>query len=402
MNKKLKAAIIFIQPEENGGSLMLEPVVFTPPAVWCAQSLRYVGVDRFLVICRPEELEASRGCFPADAQFITTDVDSEQARGSLMDFLAECGDTNAVVVTKPLFFFREEAERLVKWDGHDDETIHHDAGSAEHQLYCISCEKMRAAMESEAEFTAALAQSGWDVDRVGTALSREGYGWAAAHCAGVDMVNRYWLSHGVLIMDPEHTFIAPTVEPENGVTILPATILRGNTKIGKNCEIGPNAMLTDTVVGENTTVNASQCNQCTIGSHTTVGPFAYIRPDTHVGDHVKVGDFVELKNSTVDHGTKISHLTYVGDSDVGKGVNFGCGTVTVNYDGAKKFRTTIEDDAFIGCNTNLVAPVRVGKGAYIAAGSTITQEVPPDGLAIARARQTVKKQWAAKRRNKQN
>jgi bifunctional UDP-N-acetylglucosamine pyrophosphorylase/glucosamine-1-phosphate N-acetyltransferase len=113
-----------------------------------------------------------------------------------------------------------------------------------------------------------------------------------------------------------------------------------------------------------------------------------------------VGDFVELKNSTIGQGTKISHLTYVGDSDVGGGVNFGCGTVTVNYDGHAKFRTTIGDGAFIGCNTNLVAPVKVGDGAYTAAGSTITDDVPPDALAIARSVQTNKRQWAAKRRKK--
>ncbi len=109
-----------------------------------------------------------------------------------------------------------------------------------------------------------------------------------------------------------------------------------------------------------------------------IGPFAYIRPNCHVGPGVKVGDFVELKNSTIGEGTKISHLTYVGDSDVGGHVNFGCGTVTVNYDGTSKFRTVIGDHAFIGCNTNLVAPVRVGEGAYTAAGSTITDEVPAD------------------------
>ena len=119
-----------------------------------------------------------------------------------------------------------------------------------------------------------------------------------------------------------------------------------------------------------------------------MGPFAYIRPNCTIGDHVKVGDFVELKNSVIGDGTKISHLTYVGDSDVGERVNFGCGTVTTNYDGFKKYRCTIGDGAFIGCNTNLVAPVKVGEGAYIAAGSTITDDVPADALAHRpRARQ---------------
>lgn len=133
--------------------------------------------------------------------------------------------------------------------------------------------------------------------------------------------------------------------------------------------------------------------ESSVGSDTTVGPYAYVRPNSHIGSHVKVGDFVEVKNSTVDDGTKISHLTYVGDSDVGKNVNFGCGTVTVNYDGKNKFRTTIGNNAFIGCNTNLVAPVTVGDNSFIAAGSTITDEVPEDGFAIARQRQTVKNGW---------
>ena len=117
-----------------------------------------------------------------------------------------------------------------------------------------------------------------------------------------------------------------------------------------------------------------------------------------MGDHVRVGDFVEIKNSVIGNGTKISHLTYVGDSDVGERINFGCGTVTTNYDGFKKYRCTIGDDAFIGCNTNLIAPVTVGKGSYIAAGSTITDDVPEDSLALARAKQVIKEQWAARRR----
>ena len=121
-------------------------------------------------------------------------------------------------------------------------------------------------------------------------------------------------------------------------------------------------------------------------------------PHCSIGDHCRVGDFVEMKNSSIGDGTKISHLTYVGDSDVGERVNFGCGTVTTNYDGFRKYRCTIGDDSFIGCNTNLVAPVKVGEGSYIAAGSTITDDVPADALALARTKQTVKEGWAARRR----
>ena len=203
---------------------------------------------------------------------------------------------------------------------------------------------------------------------------------------------------GVRFLAPDQCCIGPRVQVGAGTVVLPGTILRGETVIGRNCEIGPNTMIRDCTVGDNVTVNASQLNESRVDDGVKIGPFAYIRPNCHVGENVKVGDFVELKNSTIGAGTKISHLTYVGDSDVGERVNFGCGTVTVNYDGFTKFRTTIGDDAFIGCNTNLVAPVKVGDGAYTAAGSTITDDVPGDSLAIARTRQTVKKQWAAKRR----
>ena len=151
-------------------------------------------------------------------------------------------------------------------------------------------------------------------------------------------------------------------------------------------------------IGENVTVNASQVIESTVGKNTTVGPFAYIRPGCVIGEKARIGDFVELKNSAIGDGTKVSHLTYIGDSDFGKAINVGCGVVTVNYDGKKKYRTTVEDNAFVGCNVNLVSPVKVGRGAYLAAGSTITEEVPEDAMVVARCRATVKPLWAKKRR----
>ena len=202
----------------------------------------------------------------------------------------------------------------------------------------------------------------------------------------------------VRFLDKGSVYIGPRVSVGGGTRILPGTILKGETVIGRDCEIGPNTMITDCAIGDRVTVNASQLNASTVDDGTKIGPFAYIRPNCRVGRDVKVGDFVELKNSTVGDGTKISHLTYVGDTDAGSRINFGCGTVTVNYDGTAKFRTTIGDGAFIGCNTNLVAPVKIGEGAYTAAGSTITDDVPADSLAIARSSQTIKIQWAAKRR----
>ena len=208
------------------------------------------------------------------------------------------------------------------------------------------------------------------------------------------------MEQGVRVLDPTTVYVDEGVRVGAGTLLLPGTILRGRTVIGKDCEIGPNSMITDCVVGDGVVINSSQLNESVIDDEAKVGPFAYIRPHCHVCRGVKVGDFVELKNSTVGKNTKISHLTYVGDSDVGEGVNFGCGTVTVNYDGATKFRTTIGDGAFIGCNTNLVAPVKVGEGAYTAAGSTITEDVPPESLAIARSAQVVKKGWVDKRKKR--
>ena len=180
--------------------------------------------------------------------------------------------------------------------------------------------------------------------------------------------------------------------------LLPGTILQGPCRIGRRCTLGPNALVNSCVLGDDVAVNASQVNESTLGDGCDVGPYAHIRPNCTVGAKCHVGAFVQLKNCVLGEGTKMSHLTYVGDADVGSGVNFGCGTVTTNYDGFKKHRCTIGDNAFIGCNTNLVAPVTVGEGAYIAAGATITRDVPPDALAVARARQENKEGWAARRR----
>ena len=213
-----------------------------------------------------------------------------------------------------------------------------------------------------------------------------------------ERINRSHMKNGVTMILPETIIIEDNVEIGADTVIYPNVILRSGTKIGKNCSIGSNTQITDSEIADNVDILSSVLLECSIDEGTHVGPFAYIRPNTHVGKSVRVGDFVELKNSNIDDGTKISHLTYVGDSDVGKRVNFGCGTVTVNYDGKKKYRTKIGDDCFIGCNTNLVAPVEIEDGGYTAAGSTITDTVPENALAIARARQVNKESWKDKRK----
>ncbi len=210
-------------------------------------------------------------------------------------------------------------------------------------------------------------------------------------------INFEHMLNGVTIIAPEATYIEPDVEIGEDSVIYPNCHLKGSTKIGKHVCVGANSMITNSTICDGVDILNSVIVDSYVDSGTHVGPFAYLRPNSKVGKNVKVGDFVEIKNATVDDGTKISHLTYVGDSDVGKGVNFGCGCVTVNYDGKKKYRTVIGDNAFIGCNTNLVSPVTVQEGAYIAAGSTITEDVPERTLAIARARQVNKTNWKDRR-----
>ena len=205
-----------------------------------------------------------------------------------------------------------------------------------------------------------------------------------------------YANQGVIFMDIRRAYIEEGTRIGEGTFIYPDVILEGNVSIGRDCRIGPSTRIKDSNIGDGTEVQNSVVLESSIGNDTKVGPFAYIRPDSNRGNKCKVGDFVEVKNSSMGDGTKAAHLTYIGDSDVGRDVNLGCGVVFVNYDGANKHRSVVEDGAFIGCNTNLVSPVTVGKGAYIAAGSTVTRKVPADSLLIARAREEIKEGWASR------
>ena len=203
--------------------------------------------------------------------------------------------------------------------------------------------------------------------------------------------NLEYMEAGVNFIDVRTAYI------DVGTTIYPCVAIEGNVEIGKNCTIGQNSRIKDSVIGDGTSVQSSVIIESSVGSETSVGPFAYLRPNSHVGNKCKVGDFVEIKNSKLGDGAKASHLTYVGDSDVGERVNLGCGVVFVNYDGSKKHRSVVEDDAFIGCNVNLVSPVHVGRNAYVAAGSTITNDVPDGALYVARAKGKSLEGWVEKK-----
>ncbi|WP_459479841.1 bifunctional UDP-N-acetylglucosamine diphosphorylase/glucosamine-1-phosphate N-acetyltransferase GlmU [Clostridium saccharoperbutylacetonicum] len=210
-------------------------------------------------------------------------------------------------------------------------------------------------------------------------------------------INLMHMENGVTLIDPKTTYIGSDVEIGKDTIIYPNNILEGNTKIGSNCLIYQNSRIVNSVIGEEVDIQASVILDSNIGDNTTVGPFAYIRPETTIGKHARIGDFVEIKKSTIGDGTKVSHLTYIGDAEVGAECNFGCGTVVVNYDGKNKNKTIIGDHSFVGCNANLVSPVTIHDNTYIAAGSTITSEVKEGELAVARAKQRNISGWVEKK-----
>ncbi|MDP3386069.1 MAG: bifunctional UDP-N-acetylglucosamine diphosphorylase/glucosamine-1-phosphate N-acetyltransferase GlmU [Eubacteriales bacterium] len=203
-------------------------------------------------------------------------------------------------------------------------------------------------------------------------------------------INKNHMINGVTIIDSHNTYIDDSVMIEKDVIIYPGTVLQGTTSISEGCIIGPNVTIVDCKIGHDTIIEQSKLIDSFVGNNSSVGPFAYLRPKSNIGDHVKIGDFVEVKNTTVGNGSKASHLAYLGDGEVGENVNIGCGVIFVNYDGTHKQLTKIGDNAFIGSNANLVAPVTIEKGAYIACGSTITDDVGEGMLAIARSRQVNK------------
>jgi bifunctional UDP-N-acetylglucosamine pyrophosphorylase / glucosamine-1-phosphate N-acetyltransferase len=209
------------------------------------------------------------------------------------------------------------------------------------------------------------------------------------------------MESGVTILDPASTYIEDTVTIDPDTTIYPQVVIEGQSSIGGECVIGVGCHVSSSRIAERVTL-LPYCvvRESAIDAAATLGPFCHLRPLAHVGPKAKIGNFVELKKSTIGRGSKVPHLSYVGDATVGEGVNVGAGTITCNYDGVNKHETKIGDRAFIGTNTSLVAPVTIGEGAYIGAGSTITKDVPPGALAVGRAQQVVKDGWAARKAKK--
>ena len=224
----------------------------------------------------------------------------------------------------------------------------------------------------------------------------DGAGLLTVNAAARTLVFRKLCDEGVEFTCLDGIIIAPSVKIGAGTKILPGTIIKGKTEIGENCVIGPNSYVEDSEIADGCEVNNTQIRSSVLEKNVKIGPWSQVRPGCVIREGCKIGDFVEIKNSDVGARTAVAHLTYIGDADVGEAVNFGCGCCIANYDGQHKHRTKIGNHAFLGCNTNLVAPVELEDFAYTAAGTTVTKDVPEYALAVGRAKQVNVEDWVKK------
>ncbi len=375
-------AIIFA--DKNNGSFkskkpkVLREILFKPMLDWVVSAAENAGIDKICVVAG-ENLPAIESHF--DGSEINVFASLRQA--------TEYINKDIIVILhgdKP-FVDAETINGTIamhKADGNDKTVI-----AEESVGFCINS----ASIEKSDLKTGVFASSNKNISLTadtGAELNR--LNETMRHPVLTNLMN-----NGVDIPCTDGIIIGPDCNIGCDTTILPNTVIRGNVTIGEDCVIGPNSFVENAEIGNGVKFNNGQIRNAKIMNNADIGPFVQVRPDAVIGNNVHLGNFVEVKNSTIGEGTSVSHLTYVGDSDVGSGVNFGCGVVTVNFNGKTKNRTVIKDRAFIGCNTNLVAPVTVGENAYTAAGSTITQDVPDNSLAIAREKQTNKEGWVIKK-----
>lgn len=386
-----KSAVIFV-PNDTGRTGLSRPMLLrncmgVPLLTWLVHALRRDGVQRYFLVCHDRYLSEAKACFPASCS-LTACMDRDAA--DLMHvFLstAEAEEEQVLVVTGPCVYVPAEAV-LADEDG---------APIAANACRLDRTALMEALDDTAFSFGRFLVSCGEACTNYDGMFSVNGPDELADWQPILKRAVLYALAdQGVEIWDYDHCYVDPTVEVGEGTVLMPGTILRGSTRIGADCCIGPDCLLENAVIGSGCRVNSSQIYDSAVGKDANIGPYAYIRPDCEIGSRTRVGSFVEMKSSRLGDGTRVSHLSYIGDTDAGRNCSFGAGAVTVNFDRRDKYRTVIDDDAFVGCDTSLIAPVHVGRGAYIAAGSTITDDVPAQALGIARTRQQNKKDWAIK------
>ena len=374
-----KSAVIFV-PDDTAKTgypqpLMLQSVMGAPLLAWLANSLFDSGVGRFFLACHPERMQAVCACMPEGAE-VTAASESNPA-DLLHVFLstAEDSERTVLIVTGPAVYLPALAA--------------HGEAKRTGNVCRVPRTALMDAIDARAPFGRFFREQGEPVTDAEGVFPVE---TPAALPVVSELLRRdrmlRLMKQGVEVYDPASCYVEPTVQLAAGVRLLPV--------VGAGAVIGPWSTVTDSEIGENSVVNASQIEASHVGANAQIGPYARLRENCLLGSGVYVGNFVELKNAAVGADTRLSHLSYVGDAALGERCNVGCGAVTVNYDRVAKQRTTVGDDVFIGCNSSLVAPVTLGDGAYIAAGSVITEDVPAQTLGIARSRQSNKRDWAAK------
>ena len=380
------SAVIFV-PDDTAKTgypqpLMLQSTAGAPLLAWLANALFDSGVGRFFLVCHDRFLDAARACMPQAAQVMTAQDSSTADLMHVFLSTADDSETEVTVVAGPAVFVP---------------SLPGAAGAVPSSICRVSRERLMDALDRQLPFSRFLRENGTCMTEVDGVYPVESPADILTLSALLrrDRALRLMKS-GVEIIDETNCYIDPAVQVGAGATLLPGTILRGNTVIGEGSVIGPWSTVTNAQLGKNTVVNASVVEDSVLGDNVSVGPYANLRTGCTVAAGAKLGAFVELKNVRVGQDAQIPHLSYLGDAVIGDRANIGCGTVTANFDRVNKHETTVGEDAFVGCNTVLVAPVTVGGGAYVAAGSAITEDIPPQALGLARAHQSVKKDWAAK------
>lgn len=389
-----RSAIIFLPDDTRKTGeqkpLMLLGILGTPLLRWLAESLRQWGVVRFFLAAAERFCDEAAACFPKDLEL--TVARGEEPADLLHVFLSTAGtrETEVLAITAPAVFAPSLAAR--------------DPGKSPVPAPACTANRTRLmqALDEGASISGLLRGEPSCTDREGfyaVTSAEELPRWGRA--LG-QLQLAYLRSSGVEVWDYQSCYVAPGIPIGVGTSLLPGTIIEGECSIGFGCKIGPNTHLIDTVVGNNAVVDSSRVEKTRISDGALVGPFANLREGTQVGVNAKAGAFVETKNAVLGAEVQLAHLSYMGDVQVGARSNIGCGTVTANFDRVEKHQTVIEHDAFIGCNTTLIAPVTVGQGAYIGAGSVVSEDVPAQALGISRPKQQTKKDWAAKHKKSGN
>ena len=363
--------------------LMLERVQGAPLLAWLAAALAQSGVRRCFLVAQPGWQARAKACMPQDLELT---VCTEQEPADLLHvFLSTTGEEEKTitVITGPAVYLPVPAGR--------PERVFRRKTAA-----CFAGRQaLMEALDHDFSFSRFLLEQGSactpDDGFYAVSDYTELLTWQKA-------MNRNQLlrlaGQGVRIWDLDSCYVSPWTFVGSGSELLPGVILTGRNSIGSGCTIGPDTYLADCSVGDGARVVSSRAEGAVIGADSEVGPFAHLRAGTCLGPAVKAGAFVEMKQVQVGARTQVAHLAYLGDAAVGQDCNIGCGVTTANFDRAEKHETVLEDGAFVGCHTSLVAPVRVGRDAYIGAGSVITQDVPAGALGLARSRQINKKEWA--------